>query len=48
MSPDKTFVQFHTAVSARIAVICTQKFDDFSFLNSINARMLTTCFQETV
>ena len=46
MSVDKTFVQFYTAVS--VAVICTQKYDDFSFLNSINARMPTNCFQETL
>lgn len=46
MSLDKTFVQFYTAVS--VAVICTQKYDDFSFLNSISVRMLATCFQETV
>ena len=45
MSVDKTFVQFYTAVS--VSVICTQKYDDFSFLNSINARMPATCFQET-
>lgn len=44
MSLDKTFVQFYTAV----LVICTQKYDDFSFLNSISVRMLATCFQETV
>lgn len=31
-----------------VAVICTQKYDDFSFLNSISVRMLATCFQETV
>ena len=47
MSLDKTFVQFYTAVSS-VAVICTQKYDDFSFLNSISVRMLATCFQETV
>lgn len=42
MSVDKTLtVQFHTAVS--VAVIYTQKYDDFSFLNSINARMSATC-----
>lgn len=46
MSLDKTFVQFYTAVS--VAVTCTQKYDDFSFLNSISVRMLATCFQETV
>ena len=46
MSLDKTFVQFYTAV--RVAVICTQKYDDFSFWNSISVRMLATCFQETV
>ena len=46
MSLDKTFVQSYTAV--RVAVICTQKYDDFSFLNSISVRMLATCFQETV
>lgn len=41
MSVDKTLiVQFHTAVS--VAVIYTQKYDDFSFLNSINARMSAT------
>ena len=47
MSLDKTFVQFYTAVIS-VAVICTQKYDDFSFLNSISVRMLATCFQETV
>lgn len=47
MSLDKTFVRFYTAVSS-VAVICTQKYDDFSFLNSIGVRMLATCFQETV
>ena len=46
MSVDKTFVQFYTAVS--VAVIYTQKYDDFSFMNSINARMPATCSQETV
>ena len=46
MSVDKTFVQFYRAVS--VAVICTQKYDDFSFLNSIYVRMPATCFQETV